>query len=312
MFGRGGEEVLALVASGVTFEVVPGVSSGTAVATAAGIPLTHRGVSGSVAFVTAHDLGDDDAGAARRARLSHLARGADTLVVFMAGAELPRVRQVLIDAGLAADTPAAVIESGTLPEQRILRCPLADLARPCGPAPAGRCWSWSGARSRSATRCGPPRGWRTPGAHGRWRRAPMARPPDDLRRLQDLVEAMSAEEAIRWALDRYHPRAAFASSFGAEDVVVADAAAPGRADARIFTLDTGRLPEETHDVALRLRARYRRHDRDLLPRSRRGRAPGPGQGAVVVPGQRRRTGRNAARSGRSRRCDGRCPDSSCG
>jgi phosphoadenosine phosphosulfate reductase len=78
----------------------------------------------------------------------------------------------------------------------------------------------------------------------------------DLPLLRDIVEAMSAQEAIRWALDNYHPRVAFASSFGAEDVVVMDLLLQERRDARIFTLDTGRLHEETHDVARRVRKRY--------------------------------------------------------
>ncbi len=78
----------------------------------------------------------------------------------------------------------------------------------------------------------------------------------DLPRVVASVEAMSAEEAIRWALARFHPRLAFASSFGAEDVVVTDLLLRERRDARIFTLDTGRLPEETHDVVRRVRERY--------------------------------------------------------
>jgi siroheme synthase len=127
VFGRGGEEALALLESGVTFEIVPGVSSGIAVPAAAGIPLTHRGVSSSVAFVTAHDVGDGATGASVRARLSQLARAADTVVIFMAGAELAGVRRALLGAGLPEDTPAAVIESGTLPEERIRRGTLANL-----------------------------------------------------------------------------------------------------------------------------------------------------------------------------------------
>ena len=137
VFGRGGEEASALLERGIAFEIVPGVCAGTAVATTAGIPLTHRGVSGSVAFVTAHDLGDDEAGAARRARLSHLARGADTLVIFMGGAELSRVRRVLTESGVPAATPAAVIESGTLPEQRIVRCALSELGEVLDRQPDG-------------------------------------------------------------------------------------------------------------------------------------------------------------------------------
>jgi len=118
VFGRGGEEALALRRLGVDVEVVPGVSAGIAVPSAAGIPITHRGLSSSAAFVTAHDLGEGDEGEAARRRLGRLARSADTLVVFMAGAHLGRLRETLADAGLPASTPAAVIESGTLPTQR--------------------------------------------------------------------------------------------------------------------------------------------------------------------------------------------------
>ncbi len=68
--------------------------------------------------------------------------------------------------------------------------------------------------------------------------------------------AWSPLDTLRWALDRFHPRIAFASSFGAEDVVVIDLLARLRPDARIFTLDTGRLHEETYDVMERIRRRY--------------------------------------------------------
>ena len=84
----------------------------------------------------------------------------------------------------------------------------------------------------------------------------MSKARVDLPLLSDIVEAMSAPEAIRWALDNYHPRVGFASSFGAEDVVVTDLLLKARRDARIFTLDTGRLHEETHDLARRVRERY--------------------------------------------------------
>ncbi len=84
----------------------------------------------------------------------------------------------------------------------------------------------------------------------------MASAVTDRPRWNALVEAMSAEESLSWALDTFHPRAAFACSFGAEDVVVTDLLLQERTDARIFTLDTGRLPEETHEVAERIRERY--------------------------------------------------------
>jgi phosphoadenosine phosphosulfate reductase len=70
------------------------------------------------------------------------------------------------------------------------------------------------------------------------------------------VERMSAPEALRWGLDRHHPRIAFASSFGAEDLVIIDLLMKIRSDARVFTLDTGRLPEETYQVMESVRRRY--------------------------------------------------------
>jgi len=119
VFGRGGEEALALARHGIRFEVVPGLSSGTAVPAAAGIPLTHRGISSSAAFLTAHELGDPAGGSERRERLAHLAKGADTLVLFMAGSELGRARETLLAAGLTASTPAALIENGTGADERV-------------------------------------------------------------------------------------------------------------------------------------------------------------------------------------------------
>jgi len=92
----------------------------------------------------------------------------------------------------------------------------------------------------------------------------MRRALDDLRLVIDNVEAMPADEAIRWALDSYHPHTALASSFGAEDVVLIDMLLEARPDARIFTLDTGRLHEETHEVIRRVRGRYGRRALDGL------------------------------------------------
>ena len=74
--------------------------------------------------------------------------------------------------------------------------------------------------------------------------------------LTEDVQTGTAQEVLRWGLERFHPRISFASSFGAEDVVVIDMLARIRTDVRIFTLDTGRLHEETYDVMERVRARY--------------------------------------------------------
>jgi siroheme synthase len=89
--------------------------------------VTHRGVASSVAFVTGHDLLDGPDGEQVAARLEQLARGADTLVIFMAGAHLGRLAAVLLAAGLPGSTPAATIENGTLPGQRVRRGRLEQL-----------------------------------------------------------------------------------------------------------------------------------------------------------------------------------------
>ena len=120
VFGRGGEEALALEAAGIPYAIVPGVSSGVAAPAAAGIPVTHRGVAASVTFATAHRAdGDVD--------WAHLA-GAETLVLFMAGARLADIAARLCAAGRAPTTPAAVIARATLPDQQVTVTTLAGLA----------------------------------------------------------------------------------------------------------------------------------------------------------------------------------------
>ena len=118
LFGRGGEEALALVEAGVPFEVVPGVSSLASVPAAAGIPVTHRGISSQVTIVNGHGPVDFVA----------LAAAPGTLVVFMGLGRLSELAAGLIEHGRAGSTPAAVIASGTLPEQRVLVAPLAAIA----------------------------------------------------------------------------------------------------------------------------------------------------------------------------------------
>jgi uroporphyrin-III C-methyltransferase len=129
LFGRGGEEAIALRRDGVPFEVVNGVSAGVAAPAAAGIPVTHRGVARGVTFVTGHtaDGGDVDWAALARART--------TLVIFMAVAALPAIVARLRAAGMPADVPAAAIERASWPDERRLRSTLADL--PAAAARAG-------------------------------------------------------------------------------------------------------------------------------------------------------------------------------
>ena len=84
----------------------------------------------------------------------------------------------------------------------------------------------------------------------------MSRTMDDVAGRIREIETKDAQQVLAWAVETFHPRLGFASSFGAEDVVVIDMLARIRTDARIFTLDTGRLHEETYDVMERIRKRY--------------------------------------------------------
>jgi len=124
VFGRGGEEALAMAAAGVPFEIVPGVSSLSAVPASAGIPITHRGFSSQVTVVSGHDELELDFAA--------LARAPGTLVLFMGLASLAGIADGLIHAGRPAATPAAVIASGTTADQRIVVARLADIAAAAG------------------------------------------------------------------------------------------------------------------------------------------------------------------------------------
>jgi uroporphyrin-III C-methyltransferase len=119
VFGRGGEEALALAEAGVEFEVVPGVSAGSAVPAAAGIPVTHRGIASQVTFVAAHEPGELD--------VDVLASSPGTLVLFMGLAALHDTVERLLQAGKRPDTPAAVISKGTTPQQSVVRAPLSEI-----------------------------------------------------------------------------------------------------------------------------------------------------------------------------------------
>jgi len=124
VFGRGGEECLALAEAGVPFEVVPGVTSAVAVPAYAGIPATHRGLSSSLAIVTGHEDPTKEESALRWERL---ATATDTLVVLMGTRTLPRLVEELIAHGRPPDTPVAVIRWGTTPEQETVTGTLADI-----------------------------------------------------------------------------------------------------------------------------------------------------------------------------------------
>lgn len=124
VFGRGGEEAEVLTAAGIPFEVVPGVSSAIAAPAYAGIPVTHRGVAASVAFVTGHE---DPAKQESDIDWERLATAVDTIVLLMGAGQLPEIVERLVAGGRSASTPAAVIEWGTLPRQRTITGTLSDI-----------------------------------------------------------------------------------------------------------------------------------------------------------------------------------------
>jgi uroporphyrinogen III methyltransferase/synthase len=125
VFGRGGEECEALVANHIPFEIVPGVTAGIGAAAYAGIPLTHRNFTTSVAFVTGHERDGKEASGIDWERLS---LGSGTIVFYMGIKNLPLITANLIANGRSPDTPVALIRWGTRPDQEVLTGVLADIA----------------------------------------------------------------------------------------------------------------------------------------------------------------------------------------
>jgi uroporphyrin-III C-methyltransferase len=124
VFGRGGEEAEALVDAGVDWEIIPGVSSGIAAAAYAGIPLTHRGRSSSVTFITGHDARGVDKQAVD---WSILARSAGTLVIFMCAETISGIARELVAGGRASSTPLAIVRWGTYQHQEVYSGTLDEL-----------------------------------------------------------------------------------------------------------------------------------------------------------------------------------------
>ncbi len=124
VFGRGGEEIEELLADGIPFEIVPGVTSAVAAPAYAGIPLTHRKFTSTVAFITGHE---DPTKASSSVDWAALAGGIGTLVFFMGVKNLPHICKQLIDHGRPDDTPIALVRWGTTPRQQTVTGSLSDI-----------------------------------------------------------------------------------------------------------------------------------------------------------------------------------------
>ena len=117
VFGRGGEEALALVDAGIDFRIVPGVSAGVGGLAYAGIPLTHRDTNSAVTFVTGHNASGI---VPDTVDWKALAKGSDTLVIYMPLKHIERISEMLIDAGRAPDEPAALVSKATTQDQQVV------------------------------------------------------------------------------------------------------------------------------------------------------------------------------------------------
>ncbi len=133
VFGRGGEEAVALAVAGIPFRIVPGISAGIGGTAAASIPLTHRGLARSVAFATGHDSSGDLADVDWQA----LSRGSEVLVFYMAQRRIGQIAERLMQAGRGADEPVALISNASTPEQDVRITTLAAAGADIAGVPAG-------------------------------------------------------------------------------------------------------------------------------------------------------------------------------
>jgi len=125
VFGRGGEEALALAEAGVPFRIVPGITAGIGGLAYAGIPVTHRDINSAVTFVTGHD---SDGTVPNTVDWAAVARGSPVIVVYMGLQHLDAIAARLIAAGRSPSEPVAIIGRATMPEQRVLISSLAAAA----------------------------------------------------------------------------------------------------------------------------------------------------------------------------------------
>ena len=130
IFGRGGEEAQALVAAGIAFRMIPGISAGVGGLGYAGIPATHREVNHAVTFVTGHLAGkSSDGGEAELLDWAAIAKASPVIVIYMAMSRLAIIADLLIKAGRAADEPVAIVTHATTPRQKIAVGKLVDAAK---------------------------------------------------------------------------------------------------------------------------------------------------------------------------------------
>lgn len=127
IFGRGGEEIEGLISNGVDFQVIPGITAASGCATYAGIPLTHRDHAQSVAFVTGHSSDQEMNALEWRTQWKRFAQSRQTLVIYMGVRNLFRIRDELLLGDADPQTPVAIIEQGTTPQQRTHIGTLAEL-----------------------------------------------------------------------------------------------------------------------------------------------------------------------------------------
>src|SRR6516165_5821387 len=125
VFGRGGEEALALAAAGVPFRIVPGITAGIGGLAYAGIPVTHRDTNSAVIFLTGHDSDGEVPGGLD---WPAIARGAPVLVLYMAARHLPSIAERLVSGGRRSEEPVAVISKATTPAQRVVVSTLGEVA----------------------------------------------------------------------------------------------------------------------------------------------------------------------------------------
>ncbi len=123
VFGRGVEEILTLIDNDIHYEVVPGITSGVAVPAYMGIPVTARNVASSVTFVTGHPAKNGS----NPVDWQSLAKGSDTLVVYMGVTNAGRIAEELVNGGKGEETPVALIRWGTYPQQEMLKSNLKSI-----------------------------------------------------------------------------------------------------------------------------------------------------------------------------------------